>query len=95
MSNQTWKCKNFHLACLLRFALGDAAHLYTEQTPSGPVFMFSEVAKCRELSDLFYADAEPIAIGDLKAFIAVLKSIRTSINKANESEEGLWANEVI
>jgi hypothetical protein len=61
-----------------------------EQT--GPVFTFTDTERCRELTGVYY-DSEPIAIGDLKAFVDITKAIRTTITAAQKNITKRWEKE--
>ena len=90
-----WYCRSVQCATLIRYALGDASHVRTEKTGRGPTFVFNDRARSKELQELWYSpDGEPIAVGDVRAFIDVGKAIRESIGAAETSPGGVWENNI-
>jgi len=87
-----WRCRNYHVAAFLRYCLPDGAHLETIIEQTGPLFVFENTERCRELSNLYYNDPEPIAIGDLKAFVDQTKLLRTTVTAARSSPDQRWEN---
>jgi hypothetical protein len=86
-----WRCRNFHCGSFIKYATPDENHLATLIEERGPVYVFADVEQCRELNALWYAD-EPIAIGDIRAFIDVSQALRTTI-RAAEQNDGKWERE--
>lgn len=87
-----WRCRNFHAACFLKFCLPDGSHIETLIKHTGPVFTFTDTERCRELTGVYY-DSEPIAIGDLKAYIETTKQLKTTITVAQKSDSKKWEKE--
>ena len=87
-----WRSRNFNVASFLRYALPDGAHLETIIEETGPLFVFADTERCRELSNMYYNDKEPIAIGDLKAFVEQTRQLRSTVTAARNSPDGRWEN---
>lgn len=87
-----WRCRNYNCAAFLRYCLPDGGHVTTFIEDSGPVFTFADTARCRELSNMYYDDKEPIAIGDLKAFVEQTRQLRSTVTAARNSPDGRWEN---
>ena len=62
-----------------------------DRVGSGPVFTFTDTARCKELTNMYYDDKEPIAIGDLKAFAEQTRQLRSTVTAARNND-GRWEN---
>lgn len=78
-------------ASLLRFVLGDGAHIRTHRRPDGRVaFEFDDTdRKAAELSDLFFSP-EGIATGNARQLLECDRAVRATVGVC--INDGEWRN---
>ena len=80
-------------ASLLRYVLGDGAHIRTLRRPDGRIaFEFDDPDdKAAELADLFFSH-DGIATGNARQLLDCDRAVRATVGACFNSGEGEWRN---
>jgi len=87
MGGNQYTSRSIDLANLLVYALPAGSHISTVQEQGGLTFTFEGFQECRALAAELRG-AEPLAIGDLKAFLDAGQRLRSTIRVARSC--GRW-----
>lgn len=81
------------LAALLRYAMGDDAHLRTQKVGQySTIFVFRNPERCAELEHIFFS-RDGAATGNARELLDCARVIRATVAAAQRKPDGTWSAE--